>query len=225
MLHGTFAGYRTAVGTLASCTVASCSIESIGGAVATRRIDIRVDRPDWLQHLPHELTHMLTDGRITTEQLPPWIDEGMALIADPAVKRAAHFRDLQDALQAGRQFRMTDLLACQDYPRPSLMAAFYGQSLSVVEFLIDRGGRERFVDFVKQATREGYDAALRDIYGIRGLPELDLLWLAHVHGAAPRPRLATSEFDRPHLRRADATRLQSRSDLRAAAQVGLTSSG
>jgi hypothetical protein len=191
VMHATHASYRSAVGMLADCTVASCIIDAIGERTQSRRVDVCAYCSDWLDYLPHELTHVALDGRLTTGDLARWADEGMALVADPEKKRVAHERDVRIAVANGRQFRMVELLALAEYPLDDRLGIFYGQSLSVVEFLVDRGGRQRFVTFVQLAMRDGYDAALRGTYGIRDVPELDALWLTHLHRTHPNSRFAT----------------------------------
>ncbi len=180
VLHGTRASYRSAVGRMSDCTVASCTCQIASDTSIERRIDVSANEPGWLEYLPHEITHVVVFGRLTTGTPARWADEGMALVADPANKRAAHERDLQMSLRSGRQLRMVELLVLAEYPQIDRLGTFYGQSLSVVEFLLDRGGKQEFVEFVKQSTSSGYDVALQSTYGIAGVAQLELLWLAHV---------------------------------------------
>ncbi len=179
VLHGSRACYRSAVGRLADCTVASCTIQVLDEKTTKRRIDVCASCPGWLDCLPHELTHALLQGRFATGDLPRWADEGMALVADSASKRAAHQRDLHEALHGGRQLRLVELLQLVDYPQDERLGIFYGQSLSVVEFLLDRGGRQKFVEFIQRLNRSGYDSALQSTYGLPDVAHLETLWLAH----------------------------------------------
>jgi len=199
VLHRNVQSYRAAVGRLADCTVASCKIDAVGTTTTERRIDARADHPQWLDFLPHELTHLLLDGRLTLGTLPRWADEGMALVADPDGKRVAHQRDLRTALARGQQFRMVELLALSDYPRDDRLAAFYGQSLSVVQFLIDRGGRQKFVEFVGSATVDGYEAALRASYGIGSIADLERQWLKQVGTAIEQQTSVSSDETAPTI--------------------------
>ncbi|HEY1602808.1 MAG TPA: hypothetical protein VGG64_24605 [Pirellulales bacterium] len=178
VMHATEASYRSVVGALADCTVAACTIEAIGEQTASRRIDVCTCCENWLAYLPHELTHVLLDGRLTTGGLARWADEGMSLVADPPGKRAAHDHDLRQALAEGRQFRVIELLALTDYPARDRLGVFYGQSQSIVEFLVHPGGRHKFIAFAKSAARNGYDSALRTSYGIDNAGALEVQWLA-----------------------------------------------
>ena len=61
-------------------------------------------------------------------------------MADPTTKRVAHWLDLRDAIDAGAQYRLGDLLTMPDYPASERLGVFYGQSLSLIEFLADAAG-------------------------------------------------------------------------------------
>ncbi|HWA99206.1 MAG TPA: hypothetical protein VG713_11970, partial [Pirellulales bacterium] len=74
VLHNSVAGYLAAVGGGSAHTVGACSIEVVGTTTTVRRIDLRTDVPHWIDNLPHELTHMLMDSRLTSADLPRWID-------------------------------------------------------------------------------------------------------------------------------------------------------
>ncbi len=61
---------------------------------------------------------------------------------------------------------------------PSDLMGFYGQGYSISRFLIEMGGRPRFLRFVREGTKTGWDAATRSHYGIAGVRELDRAWRA-----------------------------------------------
>ena len=196
VLHPTRASYRTAAGPLSDCTVACCTIDTPADGMTRRRIDVCAVRGDWLDHLPHELTHLLVDGQLTAGDLPRWADEGMALLADPVEKRDAHARDLSRALEDGSQFRLGDLLSLDQYPRDGQVAVFYGQSMAIVEFLVDRGGTEKFAEFVNQACRRGYDVALSTSYGMGSVGELEKQWLAQARNPIAQRTPASVEISK-----------------------------
>ncbi|MEA2631914.1 MAG: hypothetical protein QOE66_2133, partial [Chloroflexota bacterium] len=45
-------------------------------------------------------------------------------------------------------------------------------------FLIEMGGRPRFLRFVREGTQAGWDAATRNQYGLADVRELDRAWRA-----------------------------------------------
>ena len=118
---------------------------------------------------------MFPDGR-----LPAWADEGMAVLADPGVKQDAHDRDLRSAHSQRQTFRLVELFALDGYPAAERQAAFYGQSASLVNYLVSRGTPEQFVRFMRSAADDGYEAAIREVYGMRGVHDLERRWLQQV---------------------------------------------
>ena len=103
------------------------------------------------------------------------------MLADTKAKQSLHSRDLNAALAAGTTVRLTELLPAGDYPSAQHWDAFYGQSLSIVDYLVRRKSPLVFVQFVDAARTGGYDRALRDYYGIHDMRELDRLWNASVN--------------------------------------------
>ena len=176
ILHGTAAAYRSAVPG-GGQTLGSSVIDVANDAVVTRRIDIRADQPGWFDGvLAHELTHLVLADLFPGGRVPAWADEGMAMLADPAGKQDAHLRDLWLAQSQRGTFRLVELLAMQDYPSPDRQAAFYGQSVSIVQYLVERGTPAQFVQFVRTGAERGYEQALRDTYRFNGVAELERHW-------------------------------------------------
>jgi hypothetical protein len=183
VVHPRLEGYLKEVGPGAGQTTGSSLIDFDENRIVMRRIDIRGDRADWFADaLAHELTHVVLADRFTEVQIPHWADEGMAIQADPIAKRRLHGRDLDAAVASGGEFRLVELLTLDHYPHPSRMGAFYGQSASLVDYLTRIGSKEQLVSFVHEATVNGYDAALRNIYAISGVSALENQWRRHLRG-------------------------------------------
>jgi hypothetical protein len=68
----------------------------------------------------------------------------------------------------------------EQFTSPSEVAAFYGQSQSLVQFLIDRRSPSRFVQFLTSSIDQGYDRALREVYEIEDTRQLERLWQRYV---------------------------------------------
>ncbi|MEX0978552.1 MAG: peptidase MA family metallohydrolase [Pirellulales bacterium] len=180
VLHATDAAYLREVGGGGRGTVASALVDRQRGRIALRRIDIRSTRSDWLTSaLAHELAHVVLCDRFVLEALPRWLDEGIAIQADPHHKRQQHQRDLERAVARGLQFRVAELFALADYPPADRWGTFYGQSASLVAYLVAQQGHQRFVEFVELSQQRGYDDALRRVYRF-GIGELERRWHAEL---------------------------------------------
>lgn len=185
VIHATRRDYLAAVGTGAVQTLGTCSIEFSGARVTLRRIDLLGQTGEPLSALAHEMTHVIFADLFKGRQPPRWIDEGVAILADDETKQQLHQRDLIVSLERRSAFRCAELLTLDDYPSRERIPAFYGQSASLVSFLARRDDPSRFVTFVQRAMEHGYDKALRDVYHINGLAEMETLWHAsHRAGSA-----------------------------------------
>jgi hypothetical protein len=198
VLHGTFKEYLQNVPG-GQYTAGSTALEFNATGVSLRRVDVRADKPGWLAGaLAHELTHVILADVFADRDIPRWADEGMAVLADPDAKRTLHLQDLHEARSANATFRVVEILSMADYPAPERTAAFYGQSVSLVKFLVERGTPDQFVRFLRQATEQGYELALRETYKIDGVRDLESKWL---HGlSSPAGTAITSEPPRTNTR-------------------------
>lgn len=193
ILHTSLASYLQAAPG-GQQTLGSSLIEVERGQIVTRRIDLRADRAGWLTGaLGHELTHVVLADVFPNGNVPHWADEGMAVLADTHAKQNAHFRDLQIARGSRSTLRLVELLALDGYPRPEQQAAFYGQSASIVRYLVERDGPEQFVRFVRGAAQRGYEQALREDYRINGIQELELHWAQYVQRETTRSNIAAND--------------------------------
>jgi len=181
VFHPSLASYLQAVGREGRQTLGCSSVTIDRGKVLSRRIDIRGDRSNSLREaLPHELTHVILADLFADRPLPRWADEGIAVLSDTPEKQGKHRRDLISALHQQGVVRVADLLMRSENPSAFQRAAFYGQSASLVDFLVSRGTPRGFLAFVRQGSQRGYDLALRDTYGIRDVGHLEQLWRLHV---------------------------------------------
>jgi hypothetical protein len=177
VVHASRATYQRAVGSGAASTLGSTLIRYSGGKIAQRRIDLLADRPERpFETLSHELVHVIFAERFPNGLPPRWAEEGAALLADTSAKRSAHQRDFRHALSGGTAFSVDELIRMHDYPPPTRFAAFYGQSLVLVEFLTQLGEPGDFVRFVDRSLADGQETALREVYGIATMRHLESLW-------------------------------------------------
>jgi hypothetical protein len=172
--------YLREVGAGGERTLGSSLTKTENHRIVSRRIDLRGDvtEPLWAA-LPHELTHIVIADAFAGEELPRWADEGMAMLADPPEKLAGHFRDFDAAVAEHRVFHLAELLSKQEYPAADGRIVFYGESVSVVSYLVARRTPAEFVRFLHLAVKSGSEVSLKNVYGIQGLAQLERLWRSH----------------------------------------------
>ncbi|MCE9525740.1 MAG: hypothetical protein K8R36_06770 [Planctomycetales bacterium] len=178
VVHATKTSYVAAVGRGAERTAGSSLIDFKDKQVSLRRIDLLAEGGRGLAALPHEMTHVVLADLFGGRQPPRWADEGIAMLGDSKEKQKLHQQDLEAAFGQGLHFRAVDLMTMQGYPQPHRMGAFYGQSASLASYLAHRDQPAKFVTFLKGSMEKGYDQALRDVYAIDGVGELERLWAA-----------------------------------------------
>jgi hypothetical protein len=174
-----------------------------GGQIVARRVNLRADHPQVLSAiLPHEVTHVVLADVFNEQQIPRWADEGMAVLAEPAAEQAGRASDLSAPLTERRVFQLGQLMSI-DYPEAKHWSLFYAQSVSLTRFLVGQGTPAQFVAFIKSSQRQGADAALREVYKIEGLADLETRWrdfavqqASQLATADASPQAATDEPQR-----------------------------
>ena len=118
----------------------------------------------------HESAHLLFDQAIGATALPApsWLDEGFASYMDPSVK----------VFSGGSLSSRTNSLRAMNTVTgtPHAIGTFYQKSLSVVAFMIDEFGEEKFQQFIGQLSNGNtVDVSLLSAYGF-DVDGLDALW-------------------------------------------------
>ncbi|MSR56081.1 MAG: hypothetical protein EXS05_00165 [Planctomycetaceae bacterium] len=177
VVHRTAKGYTARLGRGSEGSSGCASLESEGGRVVARRIDLRGDADDWLTAaFPHELTHIVLADRFGGRQPPRWVDEGIAILAEPETKQLQRLRAFE-AAEARRQiYSARELMAPAADRDARRRDAFYWQSASLVAHLVEQGTSEQFLTFVDALMRDGTEHALRQVYEIPSLAQLESRW-------------------------------------------------
>jgi hypothetical protein len=175
ILHGSRPAYAAAVGRGSENTTGCSMMQFSRGRLVCRRIDLLVDARNHATALAHELTHVVLWGHFG-RPLPHWADEGMAVLADSTEKQSLYQRELHAAFRSDALLPTHKLLSLQQLASSNERSVFYGQSVSLVHFLVERESPGRFVEFLEQAIEVGYDRALREVYAIESVADLERLW-------------------------------------------------
>lgn len=138
------------------------------------------------QTAAHELTHIVV-GEATDNPfhapIPRWLDEGMAMYSEGALPDY----NRQAVEQAISDDTLISVRSLSAYTGdPAQVDLFYGQSYSIVDYLLEAYGREKMVELLAVFKRGSHqEDALQEVYGF-GLDSLDEQWREYV-GARPRP--------------------------------------
>ncbi len=135
--------------------------------------------------LPHEITHTVFASYFR-QPLPRWADEGACTTVEHPVERARQHRMLIEFLTTGRGIAFPEMFAMREYPADVL--PLYSQGYSLARYLIERGGRHKYVAFVRDGlARDDWGGALAKHYGVGNIPQLQHVWLDWVKQGCPAP--------------------------------------
>ncbi|HEV3166084.1 MAG TPA: hypothetical protein VGZ22_18800 [Isosphaeraceae bacterium] len=123
--------------------------------------------------IPHEVTHTIFAAYFGGP-MPRWADEGASVLSEDRREKDRHDHIVAQLLARRGDLPLTRLFQLEEYP--SDLWGFYGQGYSVSRFLVEIGGRARFLEFVRDGLHSGWDNATRSHYGLSDVRELDRAW-------------------------------------------------
>jgi hypothetical protein len=184
---------RPGKGTTFDATTTTCGTKVTNDIVLV--IPQSCGTPDRTDTLRHEFGHILnqTAGEGALGKLPSWLDEGTAVYAQ--LTPGDNFTGAYTA--AARSGRLLPFASMGIAPNdPNLVNLFYGQAYTMVRYLIDKGGPEKYAQFfatIKAGSR--FDEALNKTYGfdLAGFEKE----FAGAAGSAPRPQPTAAPTQRP----------------------------
>ena len=117
--------------------------------------------------LPHEITHMIFASHFR-RPLPRWADEGGATSVEHVSERNKQRAMLDQFLRTGRGIAFNKMFAMTEYPADVL--PLYAEGYSTAEFLIQTGGRRKYIAFLDDGLKGGdWAGALQKNYNISNL--------------------------------------------------------
>jgi len=135
--------------------------------------------------LPHEITHMIFASHFR-QPVPRWADEGGATSVEHASERNKHRQMLRQFLQTGRGIAFDRMFAMTEYPHDIM--PLYAQGYSLAEYLIQIGGRRKYIEFLGDGLNsDDWPGAVQRHYGVQNLAALQNTWLAWVRQGSPNP--------------------------------------
>jgi hypothetical protein len=137
--------------------------------------------------LPHEMGHIIFREIVGFDKkLPLWIDEGVALLQEKDRERY-----LAKACRLAREksyIPLNRLSRIRGYQKVEPLV-FYSESASLMEFLLEEFGRERFITFCRRLRDGGeWRESLLGTYNFENLNELEEAWIDNLVTESQRAR-------------------------------------
>ncbi|HOX07543.1 MAG TPA: hypothetical protein PK280_14170 [Planctomycetota bacterium] len=160
------------------------SLETRGSAMLSQKISTFQTAPKLMANvLPHEIAHLAFMSSIKYgRKFPLVLHEGVATFNEPAFRRSYFDGVLKAALKTDSAFPVDEVFKMTKYPEKTDL--FYGQGLSMVEYLVAARGAETFYKFAQDIDTLGVTGALNRTYGFKDLDEFERFW--KTNAAAPK---------------------------------------
>jgi hypothetical protein len=132
--------------------------------------------------------------------LPRWADEGACTTVEHPEEKARQDRFLVQFLTTDRGIPFNKMFAMKEYPPD--MLPLYSQGYSLARYLIQQGGKQKFIQYVGEGMKtNNWPATTRKHYGFNDLSDLQVTWLAWVAQGSPdlaqAPRSTVAMNDQP----------------------------
>ncbi|MFA6358178.1 MAG: hypothetical protein WCY09_05880 [Candidatus Omnitrophota bacterium] len=131
--------------------------------------------------LPHEIGHIIFRELVGYNKfLPLWLDEGVACMQEYESRDRLATAQCLVNLKLYTHFNELSKIKDSNVIIPFI---FYNQSASIVDFLLRRFGRNKFIDFCRSLRDEdNWEQSLKGIYKLKSLEELEKYWVADLSG-------------------------------------------
>jgi hypothetical protein len=133
----------------------------------------------------HEVAHVVQRALLNGPyDAPPWLNEGMA-VYEQSEPISGQREAVDAAIQGGNVISVRSMTSYSSGAQSGNVLLFYGEAWSLVKFLIDTYGDQKFSDLYKAiAAGSGTPGALQQVYGFNE-DGLENAWRASV-GLPPR---------------------------------------
>jgi hypothetical protein len=189
-------------------------------AVASREMEIKGKLDQLLDSvLPHEVTHTVFANHFG-RPVPRWADEGGSVLSENDDERYKHDVSARELLNQGRGIKLRHLFAMKEYPRDMIVT--YAEGYSIVQYLVDQGGRKKFLEFVGTGMKgngRNWDEACKTVYGYQSVEALEETWIQSLY--KPPSRTAARQATKTGTLASGSATTKPRTEIRTSAVPGL----
>lgn len=124
---------------------------------------------DFSSILLHELTHIIFREYIGYNQMPLWLDEGMATYMEYRDTTQCNIlvASMKKVIEENKYIKFKDINSTYSIAAGSDTSLFYAQAFSMVYFLKERFGRNDFSEFLSYLhSGNSFDEALRKAFRV-----------------------------------------------------------
>lgn len=135
--------------------------------------------------LPHEVNHTIFACHFR-RPLPRWADEGAATIVEHESEKRRQRLLNRQVMGTNKRIPLRQLLSMTEYPEEmQQVLTLYAEGYSLADFLLQRGGRKRYLMFLQDAHKNGWDEAVAKMYQFKNVDELEQNWGSWIIAGSP----------------------------------------
>jgi len=143
--------------------------------------------------IPHEVSHTIFASHFR-RPLPRWADEGAATLVEHESERYRQKLMLAQVFKTSQRIPLKRLLAMKEYPSDmQSVLTLYAQGYSLADYLVQNGGKTRYLQFLEDAHHRDWTAAIQSFYGLKGIDDLETRWSGWVMAGSPSLNVGEGE--------------------------------
>ena len=139
--------------------------------------------------IPHEVSHTIFASHFR-RPLPRWADEGAATLIEHESERRRQSMLLKQVWNTPGRIPLRKLLSIKEYPSDMRhVLTLYAEGYSLADFLVQAGGKTRYLEFLDTAHKHGWDRAIAEHYSLKDVDDLESRWNSWVMAGSPQLKL------------------------------------
>jgi hypothetical protein len=143
--------------------------------------------------LPHEVNHTIFACHFR-RPLPRWADEGAATIVEHESEKKRQRLLNEQVMGTNKRIPLRNLLAMTEYPSEmQQVLTLYAEGYSLADFLLQTGGKKRYLMFLEDAHKNGWDDAIAKLYKYKSVEELEQRWGSWILAGSPALNLPAGQ--------------------------------
>ncbi len=143
--------------------------------------------------LPHEINHTIFACHFR-RPLPRWADEGAATIVEHESERKRQRLLNRQVMGTNQRIPLRRLLSMKEYPTEmQQVLTLYAEGYSLADYLLQTGGKKRYLMFLEDAHKNGWDDAIAKQYRFKNVEELEQRWGSWIMAGSPSLQLPAGQ--------------------------------
>lgn len=143
--------------------------------------------------LPHEVNHTIF-ACYFRRPLPRWADEGAATIVEHESEKKRQRLLNRQVMETNQRIPLRRLLSMKEYPSEmQQVLTLYAEGYSLADFLLQAGGKKRYLMFLEDAHKNGWDEAIAKQYKYKNVEHLEQHWSKWIIAGSPSLQLPADQ--------------------------------